>query len=195
MEVSGVNGYQQQQTDTLSALLPSAQNSGTETALEDINADIYEKGDGKAPTYKVDYKAVKDAINEANNQGERMRQLVEKLLGNQANAALKAGGFQWNKDFFEKIEVDEETRAQMEAEISEDGYWGVKQTSQRLLDFAKALSGGDPSKIDILRDAVQKGFDAAEKQWGDKLPDISYKTLEAVMKGFDEWAASAATDK
>jgi hypothetical protein len=135
---------------------------------------------------------LKAAIEEANNQTEKLRLLVEKLLGQQANAGLKAEGLQWNKDFFEKLEVDDETRAQMEQDISEDGYYGVKQTSERILDFAKALSGGDPSKIDMLRDAVQKGFDAAEKQWGDKLPEISYKTLDAVMKGFDEWAAEAS---
>jgi len=50
-----------------------------------------------------------------------------------------------------------------------------------------ALTGGDPSKIDLLRDAALKGFAEAEKVWGGELPEISQKTLEAVKNGFDEW--------
>lgn len=38
-----------------------------------------------------------------------------------------------------------------------------------------------------MRKAIQKGFDAAEKLWGDELPEISKKTHDAVMKGIDEW--------
>lgn len=33
--------------------------------------------------------------------------------------------------------VDEETQKQAQADIAEDGYWGVEQTSDRILDFAK----------------------------------------------------------
>jgi len=192
MDVSGVNNYQD---PSLYSTAPGqGQSAGTEAVAEDNGQDkaaIYEKS---GETYKVDRKAVKAAIKEAMDQSERIRQLVEKVLNQQANSALKAEGFQWTKAFFEKLEVDEETRAQAAQEVSEDGYFGVKQTSQRILDFAKAISGGDPSKIDLLRDAVQKGFDAAEKQWGDKLPQISYDTLDAVMKGFDEWAKEAKNE-
>ena len=45
--------------------------------------------------------------------------------------------------------VDEETQKQAQADIAEDGYWGVEQTSDRILDFAKALSGNDPEKADL----------------------------------------------
>ena len=40
--------------------------------------------------------------------------------------------------------MDEKTRLQAQKDIAEDGYWGVEQTSERLVSFAKALSGGDP---------------------------------------------------
>jgi hypothetical protein len=55
------------------------------------------------------------------------------------------------------------------------------------LDFAVAISGGDPSRIDVLRRAVERGFDAAERQWGGNLPEISERTRDAVMEGFDQW--------
>ena len=80
-------------------------------------------------------------------------------------------------------------------DIAEDGYWGVSQTSQRILDFATALTGGDPDKIEEMRAAFQKGFKQAEKTWGGQLPDISQRTYDAVMKGFDDMAAASKTEE
>jgi len=92
-------------------------------------------------------------------------------------------------DALANIEVDEETKLQAQKDIAEDGYWGVKQTSERTLDFAKALSGGDPAKADLMLEAYKKGFEAAEKAFGGegKLPQISYDTYDAVIKGFEAW--------
>ena len=87
--------------------------------------------------------------------------------------------------------VDPATQAQAQADIAEDGYWGVSQTSQRILDFATALTGGDPDKIEEMRSAFLKGYKQAEKTWGGNLPDISKQTYDAVMKGFDDMAAAA----
>lgn len=64
--------------------------------------------------------------------------------------------------------VDEATRAQAQADIADDGYWGVDQTSDRILDFAKALSGNDPGKADLLLDAFKKGFKEATNP-GDRI--------------------------
>lgn len=84
--------------------------------------------------------------------------------------------------------VDPETRAAAQSAIAEDGYWGVAQTSERLVNFARALVGGDPARAEEMRDAVIKGFQAAEKAWGGALPDISQKTYDATMRLFDDWA-------
>ena len=64
----------------------------------------------------------------------------------------------------------------------------MKQTSDRIVDFAKALCGGEPDKIEEMREAFEKGFKQAEKTWGGELPEISKKTYEAVMEIFDAWA-------
>jgi hypothetical protein len=81
--------------------------------------------------------------------------------------------------------------AQAQRDIAEDGYYGVSQTSQRILDFAKAITGGDPSKISQMRKMAERAFDDVRTLAGGKLPDISQRTYDAVMKGFDEWEASA----
>ena len=99
------------------------------------------------------------------------------------------GTFSWHPDL--TPDAQNALIAKAKEDIGENGYYGVKQTSQRLLDFAKAVTGGDPSKIEHMRKYIQKGFDEVEKMFGGKLPEICYQTLQAVMKGLDEWAAGA----
>ncbi len=70
--------------------------------------------------------------------------------------------------------------------IGDDPQWGIEATANRLVDFAKALSGDDPSKADALIDAVEKGFKQAEKILGG-LPEVSKKTLERTRELFAEW--------
>ena len=120
----------------------------------------------------------------------QLRSLVEKLISGQADSYGKANDI-WSFLREGNFTVDPATKAQAQEDISEDGYWGVKQTSQRILDFATALTGGDPSKIEEMRSAFQKGYMQAEKTLGGKLPDISQQTYDAVMKGFDDMAAAA----
>lgn len=74
------------------------------------------------------------------------------------------------------------------ASLQEGGEWSVDAVATRLMDMAKALSGGDPSKIEELRTAVQKGFKAAGMDLGGKLPGICNDTYDEVMRRFDEWA-------
>ncbi len=69
--------------------------------------------------------------------------------------------------------VDAQTKLQAQQDISDDGYYGVKQTADRLFDFASALAGDDVDKMKKMQAAMQKGFDQATKAWETKLPDIS----------------------
>lgn len=86
-----------------------------------------------------------------------------------------------------KFTADADTIAKAKEDISEDGYWGVNQTSDRIVDFAIALSGGDSSKADDLLQAFKKGYEQATGTWGKDLPDISKKTYEAVEDKFNQW--------
>lgn len=61
-------------------------------------------------------------------------------------------------------------------------------------ETATALTGGDPSKIEEMRNAFKKAYEQAEKTWGGKLPEISQKTYDAVMEGFDKLAKEAGLD-
>jgi len=96
------------------------------------------------------------------------------------------------------IELSEADRAQAQELIGEDGFFGVKQTTARIMDFAKALVGTDAGedKIKLMRDAVQKGFDEVAKMFGgfDNLPDVTKRTYEAIMKAFSEWFSGGAVE-
>ena len=87
--------------------------------------------------------------------------------------------------------VTEAAKLQAQEDISENGYWGVEQTSDRILDFAKALAGGDASKADELLDAFKKGYEQATGAWGKELPDISKETYKAVEEKFAAWKAES----
>lgn len=86
-----------------------------------------------------------------------------------------------------KFTADADTIAKAKEDISEDGYWGVNQTSDRIVDFAIALSGGDTSKADQLLDAFKKGYEQATGTWGKELPEITKKTYDAVLDKFNKW--------
>ncbi len=72
--------------------------------------------------------------------------------------------------------------------ISEDGYLGVKQTSDRIVQFALSISGNDPNRLEEIKASINKGFQMAAKALGGTLPDISMKTYNAVMDKLDTWA-------
>lgn len=71
--------------------------------------------------------------------------------------------------------------------ISDDGYFGVQQTSDRIFQFAVGIAGGDPSRIEAIKEGIDQGFAEAKKAFGDWLPDISYQTYDAVMEKLDAW--------
>ena len=86
-----------------------------------------------------------------------------------------------------ELKVDSATAAQAKEDISEDGYWGVKKTSERIFDFAMALSGGDEEKMQNMLTAFKKGYEQATGAWGKELPSLCKDTYDAVEKKFDEF--------
>ena len=139
---------------------------------------------------KVDSKTIAKLKADADQRLSQLKGIVEQLITKQGKTSETVSIWsQFRQGVLDgTITVDEATAKQAQEDISEDGYWGVKQTSERILDFAKALTGGDSSKVEDIRTAIEKGFSEAAKLWGDELPEISQKTHDAVMKGLDEWA-------
>jgi len=120
-----------------------------------------------------------------------LKTLVEGLITKQGKTIT---GFHDLGDIIRGKDVlfaDAETIKKAQADIAEDGYWGVEKTAGRILNFAKALIGDDVSKLPAIRDAVEKGFAAAKQALGlkknENLPDISMRTYDKIMAEFDSW--------
>jgi hypothetical protein len=129
-----------------------------------------------------------DEINRLWEQSQKsykaFRELVESLINKQGK---KLEYLLEGKDV---LLIDEDTRAAAVQAISENGQWGVKAVSERIVAFAKAVSGNDKTKIGELKEAIIQGFKEAEKAFGGKLPDISQSTYDEVMKQLDQWEQS-----
>lgn len=172
----------------------SAKEAKTTTTAEDTGV-IYEhstaaKTSSTKKTYTPDTNLVNKLKADAENRASQLRSLVEQMMGKQANTYGNANDI-WSFLRSGNFTVDPATKAQAQADIAEDGYWGVNQTSDRIIQFANALTGGDPDKIESMREAFKKGYAQAEKTWGGSLPEISQKTYDAVMEKFDKLAADA----
>lgn len=152
-----------------------------------------EKTAGTKKTYKPDTALINKMKADVEARTAQFRSLVEKIMLGQGNAIGTADDI-WSFLRTGNFTVDAATKAQAQADIAEDGYWGVNQTSDRIVDFAKALCGGDPDKIEEMKEAFKKGFKMAEEKWGGELPEISQKTYDAVFEKFDAWSAESAAD-
>lgn len=91
------------------------------------------------------------------------------------------------------IDISQLSQKDAQALIAEDGYFGVKQTSDRIVNFAIATAGNDPSRLAAIKEGVDQGFNEALKAFGGQLPDISYDTYNAVMTKLDDWAKNATS--
>lgn len=192
MSVNGITNAAKTYDRTENTKVKSNQNSKTgESKLNSTEdtAAVYEKSDStEVPkkSYKTDTVTIERLKAETDRRTQNLRNLVEKLLTKQGKtfndatdiyALLREG----------KVQVDPETKAQAQKDIADDGYWGVKQTSERMVSFAKALTGGDPSKADEMIAAVKKGFEQATKAWGGALPDICKQTLDTAISELEAW--------
>lgn len=114
------------------------------------------------------------------------KKMISSMIGNQAQN-FKFSEIELNKNTIENLDLSKANLEKLSKEFSEDKDWGVDAIATKIMDMATSLSGGDPEKIEVLRAAVQKGFDAAGTAWGGELPDISKKTLDEIMTRFDYW--------
>ncbi len=115
---------------------------------------------------------------------------INKTIKDYVVSLLKEQGVEvkFAVDSENEIDFTEMTPEQAQELVSEDGYFGIKKTSDRIVQFATGAWGNDTSKLDEIKDAVMKGFKEAEDAFGGTLSQISYDTLDAVMKKLDSWA-------
>ena len=189
--------YEAASTATAKEAEKKEQTSSKETKEE---AAVYEKSaaskkDSASKIY--DNKSIVAKLKaDQESRAASMQSLVQKLLGKQADRFSIANSKNLAETFSRAAELaDPATIKQAQEDISEDGYWGVNKTSDRLVSMAISLSGGDTEKADEMMAAIQKGYDKATAAWGKKLPDICNQTLEATKQKMEDWKTGKTTAK
>lgn len=202
--------YASYKTDT-SAKTESASKTDTSTKADTASKTeeknesgvVYDKSDKSSDTGKATYSVnkmsaedraalVKQLKADQESRQQQLTNIVKQMMGQQATTYATSNDM-WKFLAKGNYTVDAQTKAQAQKDISEDGYYGVKQTSERLFDFASALAGDDVEKMKKMQAAMQKGFQQATGAWGQKLPDICQQTLDAANKKFEEYYKSKQT--
>lgn len=137
---------------------------------------------------------VKELQAQQDSLKNNMINLVKKMFGQQAGIADGDETSIWRFLADGKFEVDADTKAAAQEAVSEDGFYGVKKTSERLFEFAQALAGDDVDKMKKMQDAIQKGYDKATEMWGKELPEISKNTMNAVNDLFSSYYESKGVE-
>ena len=199
MNVNGITNVTNNVTDAYSAYATKAnaakegEKSASKAATEGVVYEPSKRAQELAEQATDNKKTVKLEKNQALkaqlqvDSEARMAQLqsiVLRTINKQTETYGQANGI-WSILSKGDFTVDAATKAQAQADIAEDGYWGVEATSSRIVDFAVALCGDDKDKLEEMKEAFEKGFKQAEKTWGGKLPDICQRTYDKVFEKFD----------
>lgn len=82
--------------------------------------------------------------------------------------------------------IAELSQAEAAELVSEDGFFGIEKTAQRIADFVINGAAGDEKMLRAGREGMLRGFKEAEEIWGGALPDISQKTMQRATELVDK---------
>ena len=202
--INGVNGYTAVKTAETEKASKAAETEKASKAAETTEKQVRDDG----VVFEKSNETKKDSANQIYNKDnviaklkadqqsrlDSMNSLVQKLLGKQAEKFDLANGSNLAETFRQVAgKVDQQTIDDAKASVAEDGYWGVNQTSDRLVSMAIALAGGDTDKADTMMAAIEKGYKQATKAWGEDLPQICQDTMEATRQKMDDWKNGVTT--
>jgi len=83
------------------------------------------------------------------------------------------------------IQACTEVRSKAEL-LSENGYFGVRESVIRLSKFAFSIAANDPGRLNQVQQGMRKGLKDMETQYG-ILPMISYQTVDALLTKLEAW--------
>lgn len=109
------------------------------------------------------------------------KEVFDFLDGREADNGLDLKAIGYEGKPITQLSVDEAKEL-----VSDEGFFGITKTSERVSSFAINLSGDDVSLLKEARAGLVKGFEEAEKLWGGELPEISYKTQDRTLELVDK---------
>ena len=203
MGVDGISTYTASAATSVSFNNPDSKEAAKKDKDVFGDAAVYEKSSddskGTVKTARTDADRaalIQQLKADAEARQNSLMEIVKKTIQGQGSTfAIADSNDMWKFLASGNFTVDADTKAKAQADISDDGYWGVEKTSDRIVDFAKALAGDNTEYADKMIEAFKKGFDEATKAWGKSLPDISKKTYDAVLQKLNDWKNSGSETK
>ena len=136
---------------------------------------------------------------EANEIREQIRQNAEAVAFNSASIQsglsnhedVFAREYDAFQTFLSDIGYEGKPIAELSQEeatelVSEDGFFGVIQTSERIANFVVAGAGGDENMLRAGREGMIQGFKEAKDILEGELPDISEETMARAIEIVDK---------
>lgn len=138
---------------------------------------------------KDEVKEIKEQISQnANAMMFNSTSIQSSLTETGGSSGISSQGFQ---SFLKDIGYEGKPLAQLSQSeaaelISDDGIFGIKQTSERIANFVIQGADGNEDRLRAGREGMMKGFAEATKMLGDSMPDISQKTMQAAIEMVDK---------
>lgn len=108
-------------------------------------------------------------------------EILEFLSGKTTSSGMSLSNIGYEGKPITELSVDEANEL-----LSDDGFFGIEQTSDRVANFVFNFAGDDLELLEKGRAGVVQGFEEALKMFGGELPEISYKTQERTLSLIDE---------
>jgi hypothetical protein len=112
----------------------------------------------------------------ANNQD-----IADFLSGKQSESGMSLENIGYTGKPITELSPDEAKEL-----VSDEGFFGITQTSDRVANFVFNFAGDDLELLQKGREGVVQGFEEANKLFGGQLPEISHKTQERTLALIDE---------
>lgn len=142
---------------------------------------------------KVDQKTIQQLWDESEKAHAQLKQIVTALLKRQGLEFQEIKEI--NPEELKELTVDKIAQEEAQALLEEGGELSAAKVSDRIVEFAKAISGGDKTKYDLLKAAIDNGFEAAGIEFGEELPEICGETYKLTMEKLDVWAKEDETEE
>jgi len=182
------NSYVQKNQNVVSSAKAAVSEKSAESS--DGRYDTYEKSDNQLKSEDTGIYSKKSIKEQLKAAEEQRQQAFKNFISSMVTDQIGESNFSLLGFDLKVTEAD--SQKALEA-ISDGGEYSIDSVATRIMDMAEALSGGDQTKLSLLRQAVTDGFSDAAKKLGlkdDDMPEITKKTYTEVMNRFDKWENS-----